>query len=198
MRASAESLATTLAYHERTKHYPGRYARALGHMDWATQPDPFRRFAAAPILPLDLVPVGDQPRYEPAFFLGNIPPAPLDRRWVSQLLQDSLALSAWKQAGGARWSLRSTRRAGISIRPKAISLRAPSRGCTLRLPSITTRLTSMRLNGGRTCRTKPGVPWRVRCLPRAYSSASLQSTGESLGNTASGPSATATMTSDTP
>jgi SagB-type dehydrogenase family enzyme len=106
MRASAESLATTLAYHERTKHYPGRYARALGHMDWATQPDPFRRFAAAPILPLDLVPVGDQPRYEPAFVLGNIRPAPLDRRWVSQLLQDSLALSAWKQAGGARWSLR--------------------------------------------------------------------------------------------
>jgi len=25
---------------------------------------------------------------------------------VSQLFQDSLALSAWKQAGGARWSLR--------------------------------------------------------------------------------------------
>ena len=101
-----ESLEITLAYHERTKHHPGRYARALGHMDWATQPDPFRRFDGAALHPLDLVPPGDRPRYEPAFFLGNIPPAPLDRRWVSQVWHDSLALSAWKQAGDQRWSLR--------------------------------------------------------------------------------------------
>ena len=106
MVGDAESPAVTLAYHERTKHLPGRYARALGHMDWATQPDPFRRFAGAPLLPLDLVPAGDRPRYEAAFFAGRIPPAPLDRRWVSQLFQDSLALSAWKQVGEARWSLR--------------------------------------------------------------------------------------------
>ena len=102
----AESLATVLAYHERTKHHPGRFARSLGHLDWATQPDPFRRFAGAPVLSLELVPFEDQPRYEPAFFLGNVPPVPLGRRWVSQLFQDSLALSAWKQAGAARWSLR--------------------------------------------------------------------------------------------
>ena len=101
-----ESLATVLAYHERTKHHPGRFARSLGHLDWATQPDPFRRFAGAPVLSLELVPFEDQPRYEPAFFLGNVPPVPLGRRWVSQLFQDSLALSAWKQAGAARWSLR--------------------------------------------------------------------------------------------
>ena len=106
METPAAPLATALAYHERTKHYPGRFARALGSMDWATQPDPFRRFAGAPLLPLDLVPAGDEPRYEPAFVQGNIPPAPLGRRSVSHLLQDSLALSAWKEAAGARWSLR--------------------------------------------------------------------------------------------
>ena len=99
-------LATTLAYHERTKHYPGRFARGPGSMDWATQPDPFRRFAGAALLPLDLSPAGDEPRYEPAFIPGSIPPAPLDRRSVSQLLQDSLALSAWKEVAGTRWSLR--------------------------------------------------------------------------------------------
>ncbi len=106
MGGAAESLATTLAYHERTKHYPGRYARALGHLDWATQPDPFRRFVGAPLLDLDLVPAGEQPRYEPAFFPGRIPPEPLGRRSISQLFHDSLALSAWKQAGGERWPLR--------------------------------------------------------------------------------------------
>jgi SagB-type dehydrogenase family enzyme len=104
--ATAEALAVTLAYHQRTKHYPGRYARALGYMDWDTQPDPFRRFTGAALLPLDLIAAGDRPLYEPAFVRGNLSPAPLDRRWVSQLLHDSLALSAWKQAGGARWSLR--------------------------------------------------------------------------------------------
>jgi|tagenome__1003787_1003787.scaffolds.fasta_scaffold20966631_2 SagB-type dehydrogenase family enzyme len=104
--STADTLATTLAYHQRTKHYPGRFARALGYLDWATQPNPFRRFVGAPLLPLDLVPVGDRPLYEPAFVRGKISPAPLDRRWVSQLLHDALALSAWKQAGGERWSLR--------------------------------------------------------------------------------------------
>jgi SagB-type dehydrogenase family enzyme len=106
MGGAAESLATALGYHERTKHSPGRYARALGHMDWATQPDPFRRFAGAPLLDLDLEPAGEQPRYEPAFFPGRIPPEPLGRRSVSQLFRDSLALSAWKQAGDERWPLR--------------------------------------------------------------------------------------------
>ena len=95
-----------LAYHERTKHFPGRYARALGYLDWETQPNPFRRFPDAPLLSLDLVPMSDEPRYEPAFFLGRVPPAALDRRSISQLLHDSLALSAWKQAGRSRWSLR--------------------------------------------------------------------------------------------
>ena len=36
-----------VAYHERTKHHFHRYAAALGYMDWATQPDPFRRYAGA-------------------------------------------------------------------------------------------------------------------------------------------------------
>ena len=75
-------------------------------MDWATQPDPFRRFVGAPLLDLELVPAGEQPRYEPAFFSGRIPPEPLGRRSISQLFRDSLALSAWKQAGGERWPLR--------------------------------------------------------------------------------------------
>jgi SagB-type dehydrogenase family enzyme len=99
-------MAAVFAYHERTKHYPGRFALAPAFMDWATQPNPFRRFEGALRLPLDLVPVGDQPRYQPAFVPGGIPPARLGRLSVSQLLQDSLALSAWKQSGEARWSLR--------------------------------------------------------------------------------------------
>jgi SagB-type dehydrogenase family enzyme len=102
----SSALDITLAYHERTKHRPLRFAPALGYMDWDTQPDPFRRFEGAAMLPLDLLPVGPEPRYEPAFALGHIARTPLDRVSISQLFQDSLALSAWKQAGSSRWSLR--------------------------------------------------------------------------------------------
>ena len=100
------ALQMTLAYHERTKHWPFRFAAALGYMDWDTQPDPFRRFEGAGELPLDLLPVGPEPRYEPAFAFGYIPRTPLDRVSISQLFQDALALSSWKQAGSSRWSLR--------------------------------------------------------------------------------------------
>jgi SagB-type dehydrogenase family enzyme len=106
-RVTRESaLAVTLAYHERTKHQPFAFAASLGYLDWDTQPDPFRRYAGAPLLPLDLVGPGDEPRYEAAFFLARTDPAPLDRASISRLFQDALALSAWKQAGGARWALR--------------------------------------------------------------------------------------------
>ena len=37
---------------------------------------------------------------------GAVPGAPVNLRTLSRLLEYSLALSAWKQAGGTRWALR--------------------------------------------------------------------------------------------
>ena len=48
------ALDVTLAYHQRSKHFPFRFASSLGYMDWKTQPDPFRRFAGAHTFPLGL------------------------------------------------------------------------------------------------------------------------------------------------
>jgi SagB-type dehydrogenase family enzyme len=93
-------------YHERTKHHAFRYAAALGYMDWATQPDPFRRFAGAPLIRLELVEGGSNPPYEQAFVHGRVAAAPVTPLTISQLFQDSLALSAWKRAGATRWALR--------------------------------------------------------------------------------------------
>ncbi len=101
-----DAAARVRAYHERSKHHFHRYARALGYLDWDTQPDPFRRYAGASLLPLEHLPPSGTPLYEPVLLAGGVPPAPLDRRAVSQLFYDSLALSAWKQAGGSRWALR--------------------------------------------------------------------------------------------
>ena len=53
---SAEQV--VVAYHERTKHHYHRYAASLGYLDWAKQPDPFRRYDGAPLVRLPLPDAG--------------------------------------------------------------------------------------------------------------------------------------------
>ena len=103
---SKEALTTIRQYHQVTKHHVHRFAHGPGHLDWDTQPDPFRRYDGAPVIGLDMVPSTEEPRYDDAFVEGRHPPVPLNRRGISQLFFDSLAISAWKSAGGARWALR--------------------------------------------------------------------------------------------
>ncbi len=47
------SLKIVFDYHQRTKHHIRQYARSLGYMDWATQPDPFRTYRGAEPLLLE-------------------------------------------------------------------------------------------------------------------------------------------------
>lgn len=101
-----DALQRVFHYHENTKHHRDRSASGPGYLDWATQPDPFRRYAGARLVPLEKIPTTDEPSYDDAFVLGRIPPAPLTLRTISQLLYDSLAISAWKSTGQARWALR--------------------------------------------------------------------------------------------
>ena len=102
---SDRDLETVLAYHERSKHRPGRYAASLGYLDWATQPNPFRIYdgATTVALPRRLPEAG--PKYIELFTPAAIPAAPLDLALIDGLLLHSLALSAWKQVGGTRWAL---------------------------------------------------------------------------------------------
>jgi SagB-type dehydrogenase family enzyme len=94
------------AYHQASKHDFQRFAAGPGWLDWDTQPDPFRRFVGAELVPLDHPEPATGPAWDATFVPGAVPPAPLDRAALSQLLFDSLALSAWKKAGDATWSLR--------------------------------------------------------------------------------------------
>ena len=77
-----------------------------GYMDWATQPNPFRRFAGARLITLEKIPLTAEPLYDDAFIRGCIPPVPVNLRSISQLFYDSLAISAWKRIGDTSWSLR--------------------------------------------------------------------------------------------
>ena len=105
-RPAPSPLDVVLAYHETTKHAPYRYARSLGYMDWDTQPNPFRRYAGARLVALDEIAPGAEPSWDTIFQPGTIIPRLLDRRFLSQLFYDSLALSAWKEYGDSRWALR--------------------------------------------------------------------------------------------
>lgn len=101
-----DALQQVFAYHQTTKHYPHRYAASLGYLDWANQPNPFRRYESAPLIALEKIPPTDEPLYDEAFAPGRIQPAPVNLRGISQLFFDSLAISAWKGIGEISWALR--------------------------------------------------------------------------------------------
>lgn len=105
----ADMIEAVMRYHERTKHRLDRYARGPGELDWANQPDPFRRYAGAPLVHLPRLDAEQEPlspRYDDLYRRGSVPSAPLTMRSLSRLLQYALAISAWKQAGATRWALR--------------------------------------------------------------------------------------------
>ncbi|WP_239142704.1 SagB/ThcOx family dehydrogenase [Variovorax sp. WS11] len=111
----ADKLEAVLRYHERTKHQLHRYARSPGALDWVNQPNPFRRYEGAPLTQLPILGVDEEPlspRYEDIFRRDAVPSAPLTLRSLSRLFEYALALSAWKQAGGMRWALRSNPSSG--------------------------------------------------------------------------------------
>ncbi len=97
-------LATVRHYHRLSKHLPERYAPGPGQLDWATQPDPFRRFAGCRLIPLPFARHGGA-RYQ-QLYQPTTPPAMLDRATLGALLELGLGLSAWKEWEGNRWSLR--------------------------------------------------------------------------------------------
>jgi SagB-type dehydrogenase family enzyme len=101
-----EALTTVLDYHERTKHHPHRYAASLGFLDWANQPDPFRTYVGAAVTLLPLTAAALEARYEALYTPGAVDPQPLTLESVGAFFELALGLSAWKQAGTARWALR--------------------------------------------------------------------------------------------
>ncbi len=102
----SDLLAQVIAYHQASKHHLDRYAPGPGGLDWANQPDPFRRFSGAPRIELPLradalaTPFASVRR-------GERPtPHPLERDALAILFELALGLSAWKQHAGSRWALR--------------------------------------------------------------------------------------------
>jgi len=152
--ASTDCLDVVLRYHQRTKHHIGRYARSPGFMDWANQPDPFRRFDGAPMLRL-VRPVDDPgPTYDALFDGSRAEQATAIRRapaptpdqappkactagpsradQVSAFFYYGLALNAWKAIKDSRWSLRVNPSSGNLHPTEGYLISGPIEGLTER------------------------------------------------------------------
>ncbi len=113
--ASTDPADCIIHYHIRTKHQFNRYARSSGFLDWANQPDPFRRFEGAQLIPLPLLKPDEaplSPAYGAMYEQGAVPCQPVSVRTLSRFFEFALALSAWKKAGESEWALRSNPSSG--------------------------------------------------------------------------------------
>ena len=103
------------AYHQQTKHEFNRFAKSLGYLDWANQPDPFRRYHGAPLIALPLLQLDEEPfspSYEALFQGASIPSQPVTLKTLSRFFEYALSLTAWKEYNGTRWALRSNPSSG--------------------------------------------------------------------------------------
>ncbi|MGD9850990.1 MAG: SagB/ThcOx family dehydrogenase [Nitrospirales bacterium] len=109
------SLEQVTQYHHQTKHQFNQYARSLGYLDWANQPNPFRRYEGAPLVKLPMLSMEEEPvspSYEAIFFPETIPTQPRTLHTLSRFFEYALSLTAWKEYGGTRWALRSNPSSG--------------------------------------------------------------------------------------
>ena len=117
-------IAPSTRYHDGTKHHFHRFARSLGYLDWASQPNPFRSFAGAPRPACSRA--GVRADYAPRRSLRRLCRS-RDRR--NPLIGGRSAICFATRSGCRRGSssarragrCASTRRAAISIRPRRTS-----------------------------------------------------------------------------
>ncbi len=95
-----------LRYHRLSKHGLHAYAPGPGHLDWAAQPDPFRRYHGAEYLALPLLAGALLTPWADLKAAEAVASRPVDGNGIASLLEMSLGLSAWKEYGGTRWALR--------------------------------------------------------------------------------------------
>ena len=126
---------TVVAYHERTKHHYHRYAVSLGYMDWASQPDPFRRYQGAALVRLPLPKKGQELPYWQLYVTHSVSPAPLSSNSLSLFFRYALSLTAWKRFEGTKWSLRANPSSG-NLHPTEGYALLPALGAIYDYPGV--------------------------------------------------------------
>jgi SagB-type dehydrogenase family enzyme len=110
--SKAAAAEVVVAYHERTKHHFHRPAASLGYLDWASQPDPFRRYDGAPVVRLPLPGAQREPAFWQLYVADAVPRAPLSVASLSLFFRYALSLTAWKRLNDSVWALRANPSSG--------------------------------------------------------------------------------------
>jgi len=105
-------------YHDGSKHHFHRFARSLGYLDWASQPNPFRSFDGAATVLLPPHPAAS-PTTSP----------------IGPIVRHALGLTAWKAFRDARWPLRANPSSGNLHPTEAFIVTAAIEGVTS-LPGV--------------------------------------------------------------
>lgn len=104
IRKSNNNLDTVYRYHAQTKHFRDRYARSLGYMDWANQPNPFREYQGAKKIFLASSLNQDTPPY--SALDTDVKTAGLNIDNVASLFRFGMGIAAYKTNGVNTWAVR--------------------------------------------------------------------------------------------
>ena len=115
-------------YHDGTKHHFHRFARSLGYLDWASQPNPFRSFAGAPV-----VSAAARGR-TPSLASATRNPQSRDRRRRPAPRARPLGVETVRRRRAGRCA--STRRAATSIPTEAYVVAGPTRRASATTPGV--------------------------------------------------------------
>ena len=92
-----------IEYHLQTRHFPNRFAKSLGYLDWKNQPNPYKSYYKAPKIPLKIMPELNL-TYEKLYLPNEVFEFNLEN--ISKFFEISLALSAIKEYYSSRWAVR--------------------------------------------------------------------------------------------
>ncbi|TDJ61168.1 MAG: SagB/ThcOx family dehydrogenase [Nitrospina sp.] len=129
------ALENIFRYHQSSKHGYNSFAPGPGYLDWYSQPDPFRRYEGAEVIPLKKISPTKKPLFSEALQPSTIAVSPLTFESISQLFFDSLAISAWKSFQGSKWALRVNPSSGNLHPTEGYLISGPLKGLS-QTPSI--------------------------------------------------------------
>ena len=115
-------------YHNNSKHGYYSFAPGPGYLDWASQPDPFRKYEGADIVHLKKIPQTERPFFAEALQDSSFEASQVNFDSISQLFYDSLAISAWKSYQGTKWALRVNPSSGNLHPTESYLISGPIRG----------------------------------------------------------------------
>jgi len=128
LRGLENNTSKVIEYHDLSKHSYYRNAPSLGYMDWATQPDPFRRFIGSKSVFLERSFQDNGPSFDKALIEGTIPIYEFNKESLSRFFFNSLAISAWKSIQGSTWALRVNPSSGNLHPTESYLISGPNKG----------------------------------------------------------------------